>query len=42
MSYYLVVIVMSTNLNDPDFKKLTAVSKIIDYDKIEDIFKNKE
>ena len=29
-------------LNDPDFKKLTDVSKIADYDKIEDIFKNKE
>ena len=29
-------------LNDPDFKKLTKVSKLSDYDKIEDIFKNKE
>ena len=29
-------------LNDPDFKKLTKVSKLADYDKIEDIFKNKE
>ena len=29
-------------LNDPDFKKLTDVSNIADYDKIEDIFKNKE
>ena len=29
-------------LNDPVFKKLTDVSNIADYDKIEDIFKNKE
>lgn len=29
-------------INDPDFKKLTEVSKLADYDKIEDIFKNKE
>ena len=29
-------------IDDPDFKKLTEVSKLADYDKIEDIFKNKE
>ena len=29
-------------LDDPEFQKLVKVSKLKDYDKIEDIFKNKE